>query len=190
MLGRFFCRDLKIADPEGPTHRAPFSCQGPHPGKPVPSRIDKHLQGMQTPMRVLYTPDMLQRLIAAISAGKLETADRAMLLVDATALTQAGKLGADQLLRLLAAYSNEKDHLLTVWLVCLAPLAHSSDLRSLCVCARMSTFRDHGLAPQVVSPVSKHACPVHLVLRLKSHDSRTVVCMLWGYGAMVPGDGH
>ena len=68
---------------------------------------------MQTPMRVLYTPEMMQRLIGALSAGQLATADRTMLLVDATALTQAGKLRADELLRLLAAYSNEKEY--AVW---------------------------------------------------------------------------
>mmetsp|Transcript_7913 Transcript_7913/g.17501 ORF Transcript_7913/g.17501 Transcript_7913/m.17501 type:complete len:891 (+) Transcript_7913:76-2748(+) len=70
-------------------------------------------KGMQTPMRVLYTPDMRERLTKAVSSGVLPSVDRAMLLLDAYALSQAGKLGVDDLLRLLAAYSNEKEY--TVW---------------------------------------------------------------------------
>eukprot|EP00971_Amphidinium_carterae_P316410 6289072-Amphidinium_carterae.1 len=70
-------------------------------------------KGMQTPMRVLYTPAMREKLAAAVANDALSSADRAMLLMDAYACAQAGKLGVDDLLRLLAAYKNEKEYV--VW---------------------------------------------------------------------------
>jgi len=70
-------------------------------------------KGMQTPMRVLYTSGMREKLASAVAKGVLSSADRAMLLLDAYATAQAGKLGVDDLLRLMAAYSNEKEYV--VW---------------------------------------------------------------------------
>mmetsp|Transcript_89966 Transcript_89966/g.162274 ORF Transcript_89966/g.162274 Transcript_89966/m.162274 type:complete len:905 (-) Transcript_89966:51-2765(-) len=69
--------------------------------------------GVQTPMRVAYTPELRQRLAKAVSAGKLSVVDRAALVMDAYALAKAGKLGTDELLRFLAGYAGETDYI--VW---------------------------------------------------------------------------
>eukprot|EP00933_Yihiella_yeosuensis_P012781 TRINITY_DN12192_c0_g1_i1.p1 TRINITY_DN12192_c0_g1~~TRINITY_DN12192_c0_g1_i1.p1 ORF type:complete len:859 (+),score=193.67 TRINITY_DN12192_c0_g1_i1:309-2579(+) len=69
--------------------------------------------GVQTPMRVAYSPEMRGMLVKAVHAGKLSAVDRSNLVVDAFALAKAGKLGTDELVRLLAGYSGETDYI--VW---------------------------------------------------------------------------
>jgi len=70
-------------------------------------------QGMKTPMRVAYTADMRESLARAIRSGAIPSVDRVMLLMDAYALAQAGKLGMDEMLRFLANYCGEKEYV--VW---------------------------------------------------------------------------
>mmetsp|Transcript_86918 Transcript_86918/g.190909 ORF Transcript_86918/g.190909 Transcript_86918/m.190909 type:complete len:893 (-) Transcript_86918:215-2893(-) len=70
-------------------------------------------EGIVTPMRVSYTPEMLQRLAKAVSAGKLSAIDRSGLLMDLYALAKAGKIGLDEVLKFVSSYAGEKDYV--VW---------------------------------------------------------------------------
>lgn len=58
-------------------------------------------KGVQVPMRVLYTEDMRNKLIQAIRKGEIEPVDRAYVLADAYNLAKAGKIGADEVLKML-----------------------------------------------------------------------------------------
>eukprot|EP00752_Nemacystus_decipiens_P007190 g6439.t1 len=69
--------------------------------------------GQHTLMRVLYTPEMMKRLERGVRDRTLTPEDRASILSDAYALVKAGKMGADQLVRLLPAYKGEDNS--TVW---------------------------------------------------------------------------
>jgi len=67
--------------------------------------------GMRVPMRVLYTKEMRQRLLQALKAGRLASCkDRTMLVMDSFALAQAGRMGVDECLQLLTAYSKETNY--------------------------------------------------------------------------------
>lgn len=63
--------------------------------------------GQFVPTRVLYTEEALRRLLKGIEQGKLPVPDRAGLVLDTYALAKSGKLGADSMVRVLAAYRNE-----------------------------------------------------------------------------------
>jgi len=70
-------------------------------------------EGFRTPMRVSYTAEMRTRIVQALKAGALPPCDRAGLVMDAYALAKAGKLAADELLRLLTGFTGELDYI--VW---------------------------------------------------------------------------
>eukprot|EP00406_Dinophysis_acuminata_P070763 CAMPEP_0179268524 /NCGR_PEP_ID=MMETSP0797-20121207/30486_1 /TAXON_ID=47934 /ORGANISM="Dinophysis acuminata, Strain DAEP01" /LENGTH=894 /DNA_ID=CAMNT_0020976811 /DNA_START=169 /DNA_END=2853 /DNA_ORIENTATION=+ len=70
-------------------------------------------EGVRTPMRVLYTKDLLDRLSAAVRAGKVSPVDQAALVMDAYAMAKAGRLGLDSVLRFLACFCGNKDYI--VW---------------------------------------------------------------------------
>ncbi|CAM9808130.1 unnamed protein product [Ectocarpus sp. 4 AP-2014] len=69
--------------------------------------------GQHTLMRVLYTPEMMKRLERGVRDRTLAAEDRASIVSDAYALVKAGRMGADQLVRLLPAYKEEDNS--TVW---------------------------------------------------------------------------
>ncbi|CAN0203585.1 unnamed protein product, partial [Hapterophycus canaliculatus] len=69
--------------------------------------------GQHTLMRVLYTPEMMKRLERGVRDRTLTPEDRASIVSDAYALVKAGRMGADQLVRLLPAYKEEDNS--TVW---------------------------------------------------------------------------
>jgi len=69
--------------------------------------------GAQTPIRVLYNSEMQSRLAKAVRSGNLSVVDRATLVMDGYALAKAGKLGTDELMRLISGYAGERDYI--VW---------------------------------------------------------------------------
>jgi puromycin-sensitive aminopeptidase len=70
--------------------------------------------GQHVPMRVFYSnPANLASLRAAIEKKQMDTEDRAGLVMDALALTQAGRLDASELVRLLSVFKQEDT--LAVW---------------------------------------------------------------------------
>ncbi|KAG5192903.1 membrane alanyl aminopeptidase [Tribonema minus] len=69
--------------------------------------------GQHTLMRVAYTDGMLSALTKAIKSKALPAEDRVGMMSDAYALTKAGKMGVEQLVALLPAYSQEDNT--TVW---------------------------------------------------------------------------
>eukprot|EP00929_Paragymnodinium_shiwhaense_P008960 TRINITY_DN112969_c0_g1_i1.p1 TRINITY_DN112969_c0_g1~~TRINITY_DN112969_c0_g1_i1.p1 ORF type:complete len:894 (-),score=232.14 TRINITY_DN112969_c0_g1_i1:141-2822(-) len=70
-------------------------------------------ENVVTPMRVLYTPEMYEKLEHAVKAGQLGASDKSGLLMDAYALAKAGKLGVDALLRLVVGFSKSSEYV--VW---------------------------------------------------------------------------
>jgi puromycin-sensitive aminopeptidase len=69
--------------------------------------------GQEVPMRVLYTPEMIDRLSQGIQSKSLSPRDRAGLVNDAYALVKAGYMKPESLIKLLAACSAEDQ--LIVW---------------------------------------------------------------------------
>jgi len=69
--------------------------------------------GVRTPMRVAYTAEMRARLSLAVKAGKVAVADRSQLVMDAFALSKAGRLAVDDLMRFLAGFCGERAY--TAW---------------------------------------------------------------------------
>jgi len=69
--------------------------------------------GQEVPMRVVPTAAMSDRLVDGIRSKKLPVADRAGLISDAYALVKAGLMKPENMLKLLAAYSNEDNYI--VW---------------------------------------------------------------------------
>ncbi|EGD82277.1 puromycin-sensitive aminopeptidase-like protein [Salpingoeca rosetta] len=65
--------------------------------------------GHPVPMRVIYSPDLLKRLSAGVKERTLPTQDRAGLLLDCMALTNAKKLQPELLITLLNAYKGEEE---------------------------------------------------------------------------------
>lgn len=69
--------------------------------------------GRDVPMRVLYTPETYSQLATAIQKNQLGVSDRAGLVLDSFALAKAGKLGADQVFKLIASFKSERNFI--VW---------------------------------------------------------------------------
>lgn len=69
--------------------------------------------GQEVPMRVLYMPDMIDKLSQGVQSKTLSPRDRAALVNDAYALVKAGHMKPESLIKLLSAYSEEDQ--LIVW---------------------------------------------------------------------------
>lgn len=69
--------------------------------------------GHAVPSRVAYPSNMLDRLASAVRSGAMQPADRAGLLSDMFALTRSGHASPADVMRLLGAYTNERNPI--VW---------------------------------------------------------------------------
>merc|ERR1719469_1264058 len=69
--------------------------------------------GQEVPMRVINTTAMIQRLATGIKSKALPICDRAGLITDAYALVKAGHMPPEDLIRLLANYTEEEEYI--VW---------------------------------------------------------------------------
>ncbi len=84
--------------------------------------------------RVLYSPDLLSKLIGAVESGELGTVDRLGFLDDVFALSRAGYTKTSQALSVLSAYRNETDF--SVW------TAISKNLRYLSILLAEEAWKD------------------------------------------------
>mmetsp|Transcript_26571 Transcript_26571/g.62089 ORF Transcript_26571/g.62089 Transcript_26571/m.62089 type:complete len:891 (+) Transcript_26571:103-2775(+) len=117
--------------PDGRTWSLPvFAASGAEKGKMVMMK-DKTLElevpvlgasdyvllnpGMLVPMRVSYSPEMRSQLVKALQNGALTSCkDRAMLVLDAFALAKAGRMGLDDVFRVISALSGESHYVVLV----------------------------------------------------------------------------
>jgi aminopeptidase N len=84
--------------------------------------------------RVLYSPDLLSKLIGAVESGELGTVDRLGFLDDVFALSRAGYTKTSQAFGVLSAYRNETDF--SVW------TAISKNLRYLSILLAEEAWKD------------------------------------------------